>query len=125
QVTVSGSSPAGARAAPAVQIQPGQQLVVSARSAPRIKSNVDVARATAWQSGKMFFDNEPLGAAAERINRYAHHPIVVDPAVADVGISGVFNTGDSAAFIEAITAYFPVKAERGGSDAAVHLSPRE
>ena len=85
---------------------------------------VDVAHATAWQSGKVFFDNEPLASAAERINRYAAERILVDPSAADIGISGVFNAGDARAFIEAVTAYFPVKATQAGG-ATVRLTARD
>jgi transmembrane sensor len=85
---------------------------------------VDVAHATAWQNGKVFFDNEPLASAAERINRYASERILVDPSAANIGISGVFNAGDARAFIEAVTAYFPVKAAQAGG-ATVRLTARD
>ena len=85
---------------------------------------VDVAHVTAWQSGKVFFDNEPLASAAERINRYASERILVDPSAANIGISGVFNAGDARAFIEAVTAYFPVKAAQTGG-ATVRLTARD
>ena len=87
-------------------------------------SKVDLARVTAWQDGKMFFDNEPLSTAAERVNRYARQQIQVDPSAADVSISGVFNTGDSNAFIEAVTSYFPVKAQTAAGS-AVQLTLRD
>jgi transmembrane sensor len=85
---------------------------------------VDVAHATAWQNGKVFFDSEPLASAAERINRYASEQILVDPSAANIDISGVFNAGDTRAFIEAVTAYFPVKAAQSGG-AAVRLTARD
>ena len=68
-----------------LRIHDGQAMLV-----PKI----DLERVTAWQSGKLLFDNEPLISAAERVNRYARRPIRVDPSVAAVGISGVFNSGD-------------------------------
>jgi transmembrane sensor len=71
----------------------------------------------------MFFDNEPLAAAAERVNRYARQQITVDPDIADVMVSGIFNTGDSSAFIEGITAYFPVRADHLGAS-EIRLSAR-
>jgi hypothetical protein len=52
---------------------------------------------------------EPLADAVARINRYARRAIVVDPSVAQVRISGVFNAGDADAFLEGVTAYFPVR----------------
>jgi transmembrane sensor len=101
---------------------PGQQVVVELTAGEGLRvhddgravllSNVDLTRATAWQKGRVFFDNEPLSAAVERINRYARQQVKVDPSVAAVGISGVFNSGDTDAFIEAVTTYFPVEAIR-------------
>ena len=41
-------------------------------------------------------------------NRYASAPIEVDPSVAGIRISGTFNAGDTAAFTEAVSTYFPV-----------------
>lgn len=85
-----------------LRIHDGQAMLV-----PKI----DLERVTAWQSGKLLFDNEPLVSATERVNRYARRPIKVDPSVATVGISGVFNSGDAEAFVEAVTAYFPVQVD--------------
>ena len=115
-----------AKAEPAAQINlsAGEGLQVR-QDGKRIRlPKVDIARVTAWQNGKLFFDNEPLTSAAERINRYAREQIQIDPSVTDVTISGVFNAGDARAFIEAVTAYFPVKAEQT-SGATVRLSARD
>jgi len=117
---------ASSKAEPAAQIDlsAGEGLQVR-QDGKRIRlPKVDIARVTAWQNGKLFFDNEPLASAAERINRYAREQIQVDPSAADVTVSGVFNAGDARAFVEAVTAYFPVKAEQT-SDAAVRLSARD
>ena len=95
-----------------VELTAGEALHVRQDGKATRLAEVDLARVTAWQDGKMFFDNEPLSTAAERVNRYAREQIQVDPSAVDVSISGVFNTGDSNAFIEAVTAYFPVEAER-------------
>lgn len=95
-----------------IEMRAGQQLVAQKTKPAKIRSNVDVTRTTSWQTGKLFFDNEPLCSAAARMNRYARQEIEVDASVSQVGISGVFNAGDTAAFTEAVTTYFPVKVER-------------
>lgn len=97
-----------------VELTAGEALRVRHDGRAVLVAKVDLDRATAWQSGRLFFDNEPLASAAERVNRYARRAIVVDPSVAQVGISGVFNAGDADAFVDAVTAYFPVHVE--GSD---------
>ncbi len=91
-----------------VELAAGEGLRIHEDGRATLVSNVDLERVTAWQSGKIFFDNEPLASAAERINRYTRSQIEIDPSVAALGMSGVFNAGDTNAFIEAVTAYFPV-----------------
>ena len=104
-------------------LAPGQQLVATGRAQPRVRSDVDLGRATAWQDGKLFFNDEPLADAAERMNRYGTVQIRVDPAIEHIGISGVFKAGDTDAFMEAVTTYFPVRAERI-SEGEVRLAER-
>jgi transmembrane sensor len=100
------------RGSGAVELTGGEALRVQPDGKAIRVGKVNVERVTAWQSGKIFFDNAPLSSAAERFNRYSREQIQVDPSVAAVNISGAFNAGDSAAFIEAVTSYFPVNAER-------------
>jgi transmembrane sensor len=107
-----------------IELTAGEALHVRQDGKAIRLSKVNVERVTAWQSGKMFFDNEPLASAAERINRYAREQIRVDPSAAQVGISGVFNAGDANAFIEAVTSYFPVKAARSNGSTLL-LSARD
>jgi transmembrane sensor len=109
--------------APSIEIRPGEQLVAAPAKPATVRANVDLAGATAWQSGKLLLDNEPLASAVERMNRYSHERIVVHPSAADIGVSGIFNAGDNHAFIEAVTTYFPVVAQRLG-DRAIQLAAR-
>ena len=109
---------------PRIDLTAGEGLQVRQDGKTLRLPRVDVAHATAWQNGKVFFDNEPLASAAERINRYASERILVDPSAANFAISGVFNAGDARAFIEAVTAYFPVRAAQSDG-ATVRLSARD
>jgi transmembrane sensor len=92
-----------------VALAAGQELVASVDMKPAIVPT-SLPVATAWESGRLILDNEPLAEAVERVNRYTDKPLIVDPAVASVRVSGVFNAGDVGAFIDAITSYFPVQA---------------
>ena len=87
----------------------GQQLVVADNAKPVIKP-ADLPVVTAWESGRLILNNEPLGEAVERVNRYTDKPLLVDPAIAQLRVSGVFNAGDVATFVDAITTLFPVQA---------------
>ena len=95
----------------AIELTPGQQLVAVGNARTEIRDDVDLNRATAWQTGQLFFDDEPLGDAIARMNRYGSVRIVVDPKVADIRVSGIFRAGDIDAFTDAITSYFPVRIE--------------
>lgn len=96
-------------------LAPGQRLqaVLDSPAAPSRVRRVTLAQATAWESGRLVFDNEPLVHVAERVSRYSPYQIVaIDPAVAGLRVSGVFTAGDADTFIEAMSAYFPVQADR-------------
>ncbi len=109
---------------PMVELKAGEGLRVRSNGQAVVLPKIDVDRATAWQSGKMYFDNEPLGNAAERINRYSTLQISVDPSVQGVNVNGIFNAGDSNAFVEAICTYFPVQVDRI-SGSKIRLTARQ
>lgn len=102
-------------ATPVVELTAGQGLTVQANGRATMVPKVDVEQATAWQSGRLFFDNEPLASAAERVNRYSKLQIEVSPSAANLEVSGVFTAGDADAFVEAVSTYFPVRVERTGA----------
>jgi transmembrane sensor len=113
--------PADARV---VELTPGEALKVCDNGDTVLTAHVDVSRVMAWQSGQIFFDNEPLWSAVDRIGRYAKQRLDVDPSVAQIAVSGMFKTSDPTAFIEAITHYFPVDAVQV-SDSRIILTRRK
>jgi len=92
-----------------VKLSAGQQLVASTTNAPAI-TPANLQAATAWESGRLEIYDEPLNEVVARVNRYASDPILLDPRIADLRVSGVFNAGDVNAFVDAVTTYFPVEA---------------
>jgi len=100
-----------------IYLDPGEQLVMSPRAAPRI-SRVDIERVTAWERGEIVFDNEPLANVVQRMNRYGpRHIIVGDDRTGDLRISGVFHEGDVDGFVSTVAAYLSVRAhERPDGD---------
>jgi transmembrane sensor len=98
----------GARA-PAAVLKPGEQARLAPAQPVKVAS-VDLTREQAWRYGRLVFDSAPLGEAVEDLNRYGGRQVVLsDPALAGIKVSGVFHTTDPDAFVEAITAAFPVK----------------
>jgi transmembrane sensor len=103
-----------------VELEAGQQFALS-ESGEASVAPANVQQATAWQSGQIVVENEPLSSVIMRVNRYAAQPIsVTDEKIAALRISGVFNTGDIAGFISTVTHYLPIKAEQSGD--VIHLS---
>lgn len=81
-------------------LRPGQQVTTSV-AAPRA---VNVEAATSWTSGRVVFQGIPLGAAVEEINRYSVHKIVLRaPGAAATPVTGSFETGDTDAFVSAVS----------------------
>lgn len=95
---------------------PGSELITSIAKSTATLVAGDASRSLAWESGQLSFDDEPLLSAAERLNRYSQEKIVVaDQATANLRVNGVFNAGDTAAFVEGVTALYPVHALRSNN----------
>ena len=95
-------------------LTPGHELIAST-AGPEVRINdTDVERSLTWETGLLSFDGEPLALAVERINRGARNKLVVgDAQIASYGISGVFAAGDVDAFVEGVSAIYPVRAVPG------------
>lgn len=116
RVAVTETAPARGVAPPAKELAPQQQLVFAANATPLMHEAVDVERAMAWREGKLVFDDESLADAVARVNNYSRVKIVVEDAPARaLKISGIFNAGDTPAFVEAVQSYFPVDVSTGES----------
>ncbi|MDB5367475.1 MAG: iron dicitrate transport regulator FecR [Rhodospirillales bacterium] len=97
------------------ELQAGEQLVVAPDKPAVLVPKVDLDRATAWQRGKLVFNDERLPDVLLRVNRYAKTRVELgDAEVQRVRVSGVFDAGDVAAFVEGVTSALPVSATRDG-----------
>lgn len=105
-----------------ISLKAGEELVVAHNLRPAIVA-ADPQVARAWEAGRLLFRDEPLGDAVTRVNRYTTHPIVIDPSIASIRFSGVFNAGDVSSFVSAVTSYFPVQASTTETN-SILLQPR-
>ena len=105
-----------------ISLKVGEQLVVARNVRPAIVTT-DLQVARAWESGRLLFRDEPLGDAVARVNRYTAHPVEIDPSIASIRVSGVFNAGDVSSFVSAVTSYFPVQAATTDTN-SILLQPR-
>jgi transmembrane sensor len=126
QVVIKNAAPASGSAASekteSVSLKAGEQFVVSQNVLPAVVVT-DLRVAAAWEAGHLVFRDEPLGDAVLRVNRYTGRPVVIDPSIASIRISGVFNAGDIGSFVSAVTSYFPVQASTTGNN-SILLQPR-
>jgi transmembrane sensor len=101
---------------------PGQRLIISRYHAPAM-DRPELSRVTAWERGRVEFDETPLEDATTEMNRYtATRVIVPDAEVAQLRIGGVFRAGDSDEFVKIVTAAFGLRAERNGGDIVLSRS---
>jgi len=93
------------------QLSPGLELVAVAEgSEPPKIAPFPVAVGQSWQDGELIFENETLTSAVERMNRYSRRQIVLaDDATGDIPVNGVFRAGDVRAFLDGISALYPLR----------------
>jgi transmembrane sensor len=104
-----------------IELAAGEALQVRADGASTVLPKADIEAATAWRQGKVIFRDESLAEAVHRLNRYSRRQVVVDDlALAQMRVSGVFDSGDAQAFAEAMQAYLPVAADLSHAS-TIHL----
>jgi transmembrane sensor len=97
--------------APIWSLTPGQQVVTDA-TRPQVRA-VDAATETSWTSGRLIFAGDTVEAATAEVNRYSRDKVVIAaPGIAQIAVSGAFNTGDVEGFVSALTELYPVVADR-------------
>jgi transmembrane sensor len=107
-----------------IALDAGQQLVISSSASPSV-TRVNVDHATAWESGRLVFEDERLSTVVARVSRYGERPILIDDEqIASLRISGVFHEGDVDGFVSTLVSYLPVRAQRG-KDGSVRLRSSE
>lgn len=99
-----------------VQYQSGLRRVEAGESLqygpdlPGQPQAADLRSLTAWQRGRLIFDGRPLGQVIEEMQRYRPGLVLVtDARLRSLPVTGVFETGDAEALIEAVAAVLPVK----------------
>lgn len=99
-----------------VKLSAGQQFLAAHDAAPQVDADPNIEKSTAWRQGRVFLDDDSLDVAVARVNRYSRIRIVIaDDSLAELEVGGVFNAGDTDAFIGALEAAFPIEARRMSS----------
>jgi transmembrane sensor len=104
-----GDSYTAATALGTIVLGPGERLEFASPTFA-VKSTVRLDREEAWVKGRVVFDATRLGAAIAEINRYAPRRLkLVNPALADLLISGTFSVDDPNAFARAVAQMFSLQ----------------
>ncbi|MCP3732982.1 FecR domain-containing protein [Sphingomonas sp. MG17] len=94
-------------------LTPGRELVVGMTGGAAAQlSRADPVRSLSWEGGQLVFDDEPLGLAVGRINRYSARRVELKGAAGRMRVNGVFNTGDVEAFATGVEETLPVRVTR-------------
>jgi transmembrane sensor len=89
----------------------GEALFVGSRGQAAVR-RVDVEALTSWTAGRLIFRGTALDSAIAEVNRYSRKQIVLRaPDLRTLEVDGVFETGDPDAFVSAVTALFPLRAQ--------------
>lgn len=92
------------------RLSPGEQLADRRGSRAAEPAVVDLQAETSWTNGRLLFEATPLAEAIAEINRYAVQPIVLEAdAYRGRPLSGAFETGDPAAFAEAVARIYGLR----------------
>lgn len=95
-----------------IELSAGEGLQIDKSGQSKLIPTEDLKAFNAWREGKVIFNGEPLQEASRRLNRYSSLRIeVVDPKLASMRVSGVFDVGDAQAFVEAVQGSIAVDAD--------------
>ncbi len=94
------------------RLEVGEQFVAPVGGTATVQG-ANVERITSWREGRLIFEGDRLADALAEMNRYSPTPITLgDPAIGELRVSGVFRTGQPAAFAHALEQYFPLESTR-------------
>jgi len=83
-------------------LNPGERLQF-AEDATEKRDSPSIERVTAWQRGRLIFEDTSLSEAAAEFNRYGHNKITIDgPVLGKLRVGGVFRIGDPSSFAQAM-----------------------
>jgi transmembrane sensor len=84
---------------------------------PQLLAPEAVTRELSWREGKLAFEGETLGQAAETFARYSDLRIRIrDPQLASEPVTGLFAANDPVGFSRAIARVFDARAEQHGDE---------
>lgn len=103
-------------------LTPNQSIAVTRAGLTPVVA-ADPTQAIGWTTGRLTFRDTPLADAVAEVNRYGKATVELSPEVtAARPVSGMFDAGDTEAFVQAVSVLLDLRAEHQGD--TVRLSPR-
>ncbi len=91
----------------------GQQLVYDSKAGLGDIKTIDSRTVTAWQRGKLVFQDRPLAEVIAELNRYHRgYLLISDSSIAQRRVNGVFRTDQPLAVLGALESSLPVHSTR-------------
>lgn len=101
----------------------GEKGIVSAANEIEVSRPVDVDRDVSWRHGRIILDQMSIADAVAEFQRYVERDVVfADPEIADMKVSGVFETSDFDAFLSATSQYFGLALDYDGARVVISVS---
>jgi len=105
-------------------LSPGQRVTFAGRDAPKL-DQPSLEGVTAWQRGQVVLDHTPLADAVAEMNRYSDIKLKIeDPAARRAEVTGIFRTGDSEYFAQAVSETYHLRVASRGREILLSGSPR-
>jgi transmembrane sensor len=90
------------------------------------RGQLELGKATAWQSGRIVFKEDSLRDAVAEMNRYSRQPIALgDATVGDLLISAVYEVSNADSFAKSLSMLLPVSVTYEEGIAVLRRSPEE
>jgi transmembrane sensor len=94
-------------------LTPGEVAIATAYSMYVAKVPTrTLANALAWRQGKLIFSHVTLAEAASEFNRYNGTKLIIQPEIADLRISGIFDAGSIGPFTTMAKFAFGLRVEK-------------
>jgi len=107
-----------------LMLSPGQRVTFAGRDAPKL-DQPSLEGVTAWQRGQVVLDHTPLADAVAEMNRYSDIKLKIeDPAARRAEVTGIFRTGDSEYFAQAVSETYHLRVASRGREIMLSGSPR-
>lgn len=105
-----------------ISLAAGAGVFVNGTAITPMPEHTDVLALTAWQQGKVVFDDTALPRVIDEMNRYRATPIHMQGDFSKMRIAGVFSVDDTETFLTALPTLIPVSVLKKQDDSVVILA---